>query len=423
MHTTARRIARLIALALAAALQACAPTGLVYKIDPEYGVDDPQFTRTVGSLLGPSILPGNSVTTYVNGDQIFPAMLDGIAHAEKTITFETFVYWSGDVGRAFSDALAERARAGVRVSVLIDAIGGAWLDQSYIKNLRDSGAQVVFYHALRWYDLSAAKRFNHRTHRKILVIDGKVGFTGGVGIADEWAGDAQDPKHYRDNHYRVEGPVVAQIQAAFMDTWMDETGQVLHDAGYFPKLEPADHLPAQYFMSSYKGGSENMHLMFLLSFAAARKNIRLSTAYFVPDDLTIKTLVEALNRGVQVQIIAPGPEMDRQFVRGASRARWGPLLKAGAQIFEYQPTMYHCKLMIVDDLWTSIGSANLDNRSFVLNDEANLNILDPAFAAQQAQIFDNDLKHCRQITYQEWQNRPAHEKIAENLANTFWPQF
>jgi cardiolipin synthase len=288
--------------------------------------------------------------------------------------------------------------------------------------MKNAGAEVAFYHNIKWPNVITARTVNNRTHRKLLVIDGRIGFTGGAGIADEWDGHADGPEEWRDNHYRVEGPVVAQFQAAFLDTWMEATGEVLHGPGYFPALDDAGPLKAQMFMSSYRGGSESMHLMYLLSFTAARSSIRLATAYFVPDALTSQALIEARKRGVNVQIILPGPHADPRITREASRARWGDLLRAGIEIYEYQPSMYHCKLMVVDDLWTSIGSSNLDNRSFSLNDEANLNILDENFARQQARIFDTDLVNCRRITLEEWQRRSLAERITEGLASLFGSQ-
>jgi cardiolipin synthase len=310
----------------------------------------------------------------------------------------------------------------VHVHVLIDAVGGSRIDSAYIEDLRQAGAQVVFYHALKWFDIGSAARINNRTHRKLLVLDGTVAFTGGVGIADEWQGQAQDAEHWRDTHYRVEGPVVGQLQAAFMDTWMQETGEVLHDGSYFPALKDTGTIFAQFFMSSYRGGSESMHLMYLLSIAGARRSIRLCSPYFIPEPQTIGTLLEARKRGVRIQIILPGPVMDEEIVRKASRSRWGELLAAGVEIYEYQPTMFHCKLMIVDEFWTSVGSSNLDNRSFSLNDEANLNVLDAAFAAQQARMFEADLTHCRPITYEAWSGRSAGDKIQDAAASLMGPQ-
>jgi cardiolipin synthase len=251
----------------------------------------------------------------------------------------------------------------------------------------------------------------------VLVVDGTVGFTGGVGIADAWAGRAQDAAHWRDTHFRAEGPVVAQMQAVFMDNWIKVTGEVLHGADYFPPLSKRGDAAAQMFSSSPEGGSESMHLMYLLAITAARTSIQLSSAYFVPDDLALKALVAAAHRGVRVQIIAPGEHMDAETVRRASRARWGDLLEAGVEIFEYQPTMYHCKVIVVDGVWVSVGSTNFDRRSFSLNDEANLNITDQDFAARQITIFEQDVANSRAITYSEWQHRPLVEKLIEHTAS------
>lgn len=423
MKDPRRNVLSALAALLLAACCSCSAPRLDYKITSEYAISDPQFQRAMGALLGPPLIPGNSAVAYLNGDEIFPAMLDAIAKSQKTITFETFVYWSGKTGKAFADAFAERARAGVHVHILIDAVGGSGIDDDDIADLRKAGAHVVFYHALKWFEVGSAVRINYRTHRKLLILDGAVAFTGGVGIADEWQGHAQDADHWRDTHYRVEGPVVSQLQAAFMDSWIQETGEVLHSIDYFPPLVPTGTLVAQCFMSSYRGGSESMHLMYLLSIAASRSSIRLSTPYFVPDQPTSDMLIEAAQRGVRIQIILPGAHSDAKLVRLASRARWEDLLTAGIEIYEYQPTMYHCKLMVVDDFWTSVGSSNFDNRSFSLNDEANLNILDAAFAARQSAIFEADLAHSKRITLQDWLNRPLLERIQDHLTSMFGSQF
>jgi cardiolipin synthase len=235
-----------------------------------------------------------------------------------------------------------------------------------------------------------------------------------MGIADEWAGNAQDPEHWRDTHFRIEGPAVGQMQAAFLENWIEVTGEVLHGPAYFPPLEPAGRQAAQVFVSSPGGGGESMQLMYLLSIAAAARTIRISAAYFVPDNVEVSTLVAALGRGVRLQIIVPGPHSDVEIVRRASRASWGELLRAGAEIYEYQPTMYHCKVMIVDDLWVSVGSTNFDTRSFSVNDEANLNVYDRDFAAAQARIFERDLERSRRISLEEWQRRPWREKLVEH---------
>ena len=381
------------------------------RVEALYGVEDPQFMRTMNALLGPPIVAGNRARALVNGNEIFPAMLEAIRNARRTVDLETYIYWSGQVGHEFADALSERARAGVKVCVLLDWIGSGKMDEALLARMQAAGVEVKRYNQPRWYNLG---RMNNRTHRKLLVIDGRVGFTGGVGIADVWSGNAQDPDHWRDTHFRVEGPVVAQLQAAFLDNWMEVTGAVKHGGDYFPPLEPAGNEGAQVFLSSPGGGSESMQLMYLLSIAAARKSIALSASYFVPDEVAIETFVAALKRGVRVRILVPGPHIDTSIVRRASRSRWGELLRAGAEIYEYQPTMFHCKVMVVDDLWTSVGSTNFDNRSFAVNDEANLNIYDAAFARRQNEIFAEDLKRARRVTLEAWSERPLLEKAWEH---------
>jgi cardiolipin synthase len=338
-------------------------------------------------------------------------MLEAIRGAKRTITFETYVYYSGTIGAEFSRALAERAKAGVKVHVIFDAVGAGKIDDRFEEEMRAAGVELEKYNPLRWYTLA---QMNNRTHRKLLVVDGHVGFTGGVGIADEWAGDAQDPKHWRDTHFRIEGPVVAQLQAAFMENWIEITGRVLHGEAYFPPLAPAGSHTAQFFVSSPGGGGESMQLMYLLSIAAAAKRLLISASYFVPDNVEVRALADAARRGARVQIIVPGPEIDAEMVRRASRASWGELLRAGVEIYEYQPTMYHCKVMIVDGLWVSVGSTNFDSRSFSVNDEANLNILDADFAREQERIFAEDLKRARRITLEQWQSRPWTEKVWEH---------
>lgn len=377
-----------------------------------YSTASPDFERALGSLLGPGIVGGNAVTELLNGDQIFPPMLAAIQGAKKSITFETYIYWSGDIGKQFADALSERARAGVRVHVLLDWVGSAKMDESYLTEMKEAGVQIEKFHKPHWYNLA---RLNNRTHRKLLVVDGQVGFTGGVGIAPQWMGNAQDPDHWRDSHYLVRGPVVAQMQATFLDNWLKVTGKVLHGARYFPPIAPAGAQKAQMFSSSPSSGSESMQLMYHLAITAAERSIDLSVAYFVPDELTQKHLMDALARGVRVRFITPGEHTDTDTVKAASRATWGPLLQAGALIYEYQPTMYHCKVMIVDQLLVSVGSTNFDNRSFRLNDEANLNVYDAAFAKRQTEVFEDDLKRSRRVTYEEWLNRPLREKAHEKL--------
>jgi cardiolipin synthase len=280
--------------------------------------------------------------------------------------------------------------------------------------MRRAGVEIVKYHPLRWYDLD---RLNKRTHRKILVVDGKVGFEGGIGIADPYSGHAQDKDHWRDAQFRVEGPVVAQMQSDFLDNWMKTRGVLLDGPEYFPSLDSVGSQVAQAVRSSPGEGFESLRLMFLLAIASATDRILIANAYFVPNRLTVSMLVEAQRRGVKVEIIVPGPILDAQLVRRASRAKWGPLLEAGVKIYEYQPTLYHTKVMVVDDCWVSVGSTNLDNRSFRLNDEANLNVLDNQFAREQARVFAEDRVHSRLVTLQEWRHRPITERLEEWVAS------
>ncbi|MDB5913173.1 MAG: cls [Ramlibacter sp.] len=384
-------------------------------IDHLYPVDDPQFYRAMGMLLGPDIVPGNRVTALHNGDEIFPAMLQAIRGARRTVLFETFIYWSGAIGDEFAQALSERARAGIKVHVLLDWLGSLKVENQLVEDMKAAGVEVHRFHPLRWYNLG---RINNRTHRKLLIVDGSTGFTGGVGIAPQWTGHAQDEDHWRDSHYRVEGPVVAHMQSVMLANWGKTCGRVLHGADYFPTLEPAGELDAQMFHSSPSGGSESMQLMVLIAITAAVKSIDIASAYFVPDEMSRGALVAAIRRGVRVRIITPGKKIDTQTVRHASRALWGELLEAGAEMYVYQPTMFHCKLVVVDGLLTSVGSTNFDPRSFHLNDEANLNVYDRGFAAQQTEVFERDLARCRRFTLADWQQRPKLEKARERV--TAW---
>ena len=384
-----------------------------YELTHRFAVEDPQFLRSMGQLLGPAILPGNQVSALQNGDQIFPAMLDAIRGARESITFETYIYWSGDIGRQFSDAFCERAQAGVKVHVLLDWLGASKIDSKYLADMKAAGVELERYHPLHWYNLS---RLNNRTHRKLLVVDGRIGFTGGVGIADAWAGDGNAKDHWRDSHYKIEGPAVAQMQAAFGDNWIKTRAQVLFGSAYFPELTQIGRSRAQVFKSSRDEGSESVRLMYLLSIASATRSIRLQAAYFVPDDLAIETLVSARKRGVKVEIIVPGPHTDSEIVQGASRSRWATLLDAGVLIYEFQPSLYHCKGIIVDDVWVSVGSTNFDNRSFRLNDEANLNIYDAVFAAEQAIIFESDKSRSRLMTRMDFKHRSVIGKMFDSVA-------
>ncbi|CEJ48870.1 phospholipase D-like domain-containing protein [Xanthomonas citri pv. bilvae] len=384
-----------------------------------YDVADPQFKREMSVLLGPAILPGNRIDVLNNGREIFPAMLEAIRSAQHTITFETYIYWSGEIGREFSDALSERARAGVDVRVTIDWSGSLKMDHALVDTMTEAGVDVHRYRPLAWYNLH---RINNRTHRKLLVIDGRIGFTGGVGVADQWMGDAQDPDHWRDTHYRIEGPVVAQVQTAFNDNWIKTTGRVVNGARYYPALEAVGDSDAQLFVASPAGGSESMHLMYLIAIAAACSTIDLAAAYFVPDALITRALLEARSRGVSIRVLLPGKHIDAVSVRLASKASWEPLLQAGIEIHEYQPTMLHTKLLIIDGLLVSVGSTNFDIRSFRLNDEASLNVYDRTLAARMTEVFERDLQRAEQYSLERWRARPLRQKLGEKLVFPFRSQ-
>jgi cardiolipin synthase A/B len=364
------------------------------EIAPLYSTHSPEFRQAAGSLLGPNFVSGNNITTLVNGNQIFPAMFGAIRSAKHSINFETYTFWDGKIAQQFTEALAERAQAGVKVNAILDAQGTQKMGLQNLARLRDAGVEVVKYHSALWPD---PRRYNNRSHRKLLIVDGKIAFTGGAGIADLWTGNADSPQHWRDNHYKVTGPVVAQLQATFAVNWLKTRGEVLHGPNYFPPLARTGPYLAQAIRSG--AHNENLDLMYLLAIASAQKTLRIENAYFLPDDLMRKELTEAAKRGVKVEVVVPGKKIDQKLVRLASRRHWPELIRAGVRIFEYQPTMVHVKLMIVDDIFVSVGSGNFDNRSIRLNDEANLDVLDRNFAAQQIRLFESDKKQCREATH------------------------
>jgi cardiolipin synthase len=376
----------------------------------QFGVADPQFLRTMNSVFGADLETGHSIETLVNGDAIFPPMLKAIADAKVTINFLTYIYWSGEIAEVFANALAAKAREGLEVRVLLDWAGSIPFDQRLIDTMEGAGVVVHRFRPIHWYSID---RVNNRTHRKLLIVDGTIGFTGGVGIGDEWQGNARNPDEWRDNHYRVEGPAVSDMQAAFAENWLEASNEMLQGDKFYPAHAEPGPIIAQHLKSSPEGGSGSMHQMLLIALAASKEHVRIASAYFVPDSVIIAQLTELSQRNVKVDIILPRDLTDVPMSRRASRHLWGPLLKAGIRIFEYQPTMYHTKMVIIDNEWASIGSANFDERSFRLNDESNLNVLDRNFARQQADLFDKDLTQSREITLQEWEQRSVWTKAMD----------
>lgn len=372
-----------------------------------------QFRVEASSVLGPTILDGNSVQDLQNGDEIFPAMLEAIRGARSSINLETYIYWSGEVSRRFIAALTERARAGVKVNVLVDWIGARKMDDKVIGELRSAGVRFEYFHPLNWYTID---RLNNRTHRKLLIVDGRIGFTGGADIADAWDGSAERPDHWRDMMFQVSGPIVAQIQAVFEDDWIKTTGDILLGPDYFPVLKETGTIAMQMFASSPRGGSANMQLMYLMAIDGARSSIDLEAAYFLPDTLTLHALKRALRRGVKIRIVVPGPHAG-PVTRDASQAIWGEMLRAGGHIYRFQPSLFHAKMMVVDRFLTIVGSANFDNRSFQLNDEANLNIYDHEFGKHMSRVVDGDIARSREVSLAEWKQRPWTRKFMDWLSS------
>lgn len=387
-------------------------------IRTDYGVTDATFTNSISGLLGSPVVGGNKVRELNNGVEYFPAMLEAIAKAEKSITFENFIWRSGKVSDRFIEALSERARAGVKVHCIIDGFGALKFKNKDKKRLQKAGVQLRIFNRIRPWN---PWKWNHRTHRKTLVIDGKVAFIGGICIADEWDGNAESLEQWRDIEFQVEGPVVGQIQGIFMDNWIRTNSELLHGPDYFPTLPPVGDSYAQAFLSGPKDGAENARLLHLYSIAAAQKSIRFCHSYFVPDDLALDMIVEAAMRGVKIEVLAPGV-IDWNVVRRAARSRWQRMMDAGVEFWEYQPAKMHNKIMIVDDVWVSTGSVNFDDRSFRINDEANINVYDPEFAKRQVEVFEADKLKSVKIDPVKFKKRPLLERIYENICNLFRSQ-
>jgi cardiolipin synthase len=389
-------------------------------VELAYGPDDPIFADSLGPLLGADFTTGNRVKLLVNGDEFFPAMLADMAQAKKSITLESYIWSSGEISNRFIAALTERARAGVKVHILVDGMGALKFDDADQHKLLDAGVEFLMYGREHWYDFKTD--INHRTHRKLLIIDGRIGYTGGMCVDDLWMGNADSPKRWRETQLRVEGPVVRQMQSVFITNWVQTTGRLLTGRDYFPVGEP---LREASLVQCYKSGPnedpENARVSYLVAIAAARKSIRISHAYFVPDDLAMEMLLAARRRGVRIEVIIPARN-DSRFGRAASRSRWGPLLEAGVEFHAYEPAMYHCKMMTVDDVFLTIGSVNFDNRSFGINDEVNVNVLDAAVARSARRIFDDDLKHSHPLTLDEFQNRPGWQKAVDHFCGMFRSQ-
>jgi cardiolipin synthase len=379
----------------------------------EADVRDAGFLRAAEALTGAPISWGDEVDLLINGDEIFPAYLDTIRSAQRTLCLTTYVYWRGQIAHDVADALCERAQAGVEVNVIIDAMGGLKLERDVLERMVDSGVRVVRFRPPRPY---AARRLTNRTHRKLLIADGRVGMTGGVGIAEEWTGDAQDPDHWRDTHVRVRGPVVRGLLGAFAENWLEATGEVLVGDGYLPELEERSDAggPMMVVRSKAGVGDTNVEALYFLAIAAARQTLDLTAAYFVPRPAFTEALCEAAGRGVRVRVLVPGPNIDKPPVRIAGRVAYDELVACGVEVHEFQPTMLHAKTMTVDGAWSSVGSVNFDNRSFQLHDEATLCVVSEAFAARLTEQFESDLERSERIEPERWGRRGPAQRATES---------
>jgi cardiolipin synthase len=379
-----------------------------YGLKHDFDADSDEFFDTMAGATGVPFIAGNRIDVLCNGDRFYPAMLDAIAQARHSITVEAYIYWAGNVGRRFADALAERARSGVTVKILLDAVGSATIGDEIVRVLESGGCEMAWYNPIRWYSIG---RFNHRTHRKSLIVDGRVGFTGGAGIADLWLGNAEDPDHWRDTQIRIEGPAVVPLQTGFAQNWLATTGELLSGLLYYPHQHQAGRLAAQTIMSSPETGASSVRIMYYLSILAAVRSIHIANPYFVPDHAALQSLVEASRRGVRVRIMVAGSHNDNWWARHNSIRLYGALLEAGVEILEYNQTMLHHKLMVVDGLWATIGTTNFDNRSFAHNEESNVCLRDREFAAVLESSFESDALACRRVVLDEWRRRGVIEKL------------
>jgi cardiolipin synthase A/B len=409
-------IAVVVLLGAVAGLLALAQDQLTLKIQSAHAAADHEFPGYVAALLGVHATGGNSYTVLTNGDQIFPSMLAAVNGAQRRISFETYIYNEGSVGKQFTDAFIAAARRGVQVQLVVDALGSKKLPREWRDAMLAAGVKVGDFGQVKWYSL---EELNYRTHRKILTVDGRIAFTGGVGLDDQWLGHAQDPQHWRDTMVRFEGPVARLVDGAFQENYVESLGPVT------PIVDPPPQIPAEpldsamVLRSSPTGGSNDLKRLYLLSIAAARRTLDICSPYFLTDESTEWALGEARRRGVRIRVLVEGDLTDAKPVKYAGRDAYERLLDQGIEIYEYQPTMMHVKAMVVDDTWSMVGSANFDNRSLELNDEMNVAVSERSLAARLTQDFEQDLRVARKLDPVTWRQRSLLEKTREH----FWSYF
>ncbi len=392
---------------------------LAYHFEHTFAVSSPEFIGSALALADPALVGGNKIEILENGDGYFPTMLQAIEHAQKTINFEAFIFYSDEIGREFRDALCKRAQAGVEVRIILDGIGSGWqLDNSDVRMMRKAGCKFSYYHPTHSWRVD---RTNRRSHRRVLVTDGRVGFTGAVGFATKWSGHAQDKDHWRDAQMRIEGPLVSVLQAAFQEHWVKTSDEALGGEAQFPALSPAGDIKAQIVLS-HSFAMAPVPLVEAVGFTAAEKRIWITNAYCTPTSDQVEELVKAVSRGVDVKLILPGPNNDQPLTKSAGRAAYGKMLKGGVKIFEYQPTMIHEKSLVIDGLFSMFGSSNLDARSSEINEELDVAVYDEKFSREMERRFQQNLAQCREYTLEQFKQRSVWERTVEWLTLPFHSQ-
>jgi cardiolipin synthase len=388
--------------------------------NPKYRISMPgaesvasdQFVWNLEAITDAKLNHCNKLEVFTNGDHFYEAELQAIGKAKKNINIEAYIFQEGEIAGQFVEALTERARAGVKVKIVIDGLGSMGTKDAYFDDLKKAGGKFAWYHPVRW---NTIPHYNNRTHRELMVIDGTIGFIGGAGIADHWYKQtSKDQPRWRDTMVRVEGDAVPNLQATFAENWLESSGELIAGPDYFPIIH-GDRAQTAMIVNSMPsaGGSTRARVLMQSLIASAHKSILITSPYFLPDQSMQEEIIRARKRGVQVKIISPGKKSDHMVTRSSSQRSYGKLLQAGAQIYEYQPAMIHAKILIVDAVWSVVGSTNFDNRSFGLNDEVNLAVFDEAFAARLADDFAHDLTQTEQITYEQWASRPLWRRAPE----------
>jgi cardiolipin synthase A/B len=379
-----------------------------------------EFLWNLEAITDSKVNRSNKLRVFTNGNNFYEAELEAIRSAKKNINLEAYIFQEGEISGRYVEALTERARAGVVVKLVLDGLGSMGTKDRYFDDLKKAGGKFAWYHGMRWYNLP---HYNNRTHRELMIVDGTVGFIGGAGIADHWYKGTEKQPRWRDTVVRVEGDAVSNLQATFAENWLEASGELISGPDYFP-MPKRDTGQTVLVINSTPttGGSTRARVLMQTLIASARHEIQITTPYFLPDQSMIDELLRARKRGVQIRIVTPGKHSDHLLTRSSSQAVYGDLLKAGTQVYEYQPAMIHAKILIVDSIWSVVGSTNFDNRSFGLNDEVNLAVFNEEFAARLAEDFAHDVAESRAISYEEWKRRPFWQRGPELVGRIFEQQ-